>query len=110
MAEQREVRSLDADPCRELIAKPRLFAYGPTGASSAYPSYDPSNRGPDRTAYSMMHFGHANALRQCKVLLGADQLVVGVHSDKEILAHKGPPVMNEEERSVPGSSVVVGCF
>ena len=46
----------------------------------------------------MMHFGHANALRQCKTILGGDQLVVGVHSDKEIEKHKGPPVMNEEER------------
>lgn len=46
----------------------------------------------------MMHFGHANALRQCKTVLGADQLVVGVHSDKEIERHKGPPVMTEEER------------
>lgn len=46
----------------------------------------------------MMHFGHANALRQCKTVLGADQLVVGVHSDKEIEKHKGPPVMTEEER------------
>lgn len=46
----------------------------------------------------MMHFGHANALRQCKTILGADKLVVGVHSDKEIEKHKGPPVMTEEER------------
>jgi ethanolamine-phosphate cytidylyltransferase len=44
----------------------------------------------------MMHFGHANALRQAKAL-GAI-LVVGVHSDAEILRNKGPPVMNEEER------------
>src|SRR5688500_2733326 len=29
-----------------------------------------------------------------------DYLVVGVHSDKEIEKHKGPPVMSEEERSL----------
>jgi len=44
----------------------------------------------------MMHFGHANALRQAKSL--GDYLVVGVHSDAEIEKHKGPPVMKEEER------------
>ena len=27
-----------------------------------------------------------------------DYLVVGVHSDAEILKHKGPPVFNERER------------
>jgi ethanolamine-phosphate cytidylyltransferase len=46
--------------------------------------------------FDMMHFGHANALRQAKAL--GDYLVVGVHSDAEIMKHKGPPVMNEEER------------
>jgi len=44
----------------------------------------------------MMHFGHANALRQARLL--GDFLVVGVHSDKDILEHKGPTVMNEKER------------
>jgi len=44
----------------------------------------------------MMHYGHANALRQSKEL--GDYLIVGVHSDEEILKNKGPPVMNEEER------------
>eukprot|EP00698_Gefionella_okellyi_P018303 TRINITY_DN5470_c0_g1_i1.p1 TRINITY_DN5470_c0_g1~~TRINITY_DN5470_c0_g1_i1.p1 ORF type:complete len:399 (+),score=122.53 TRINITY_DN5470_c0_g1_i1:70-1266(+) len=46
--------------------------------------------------FDMMHFGHANALRQAKAL--GDVLVVGVHSDLEILHHKGPVVMNEKER------------
>jgi ethanolamine-phosphate cytidylyltransferase len=33
-----------------------------------------------------------------------DILVVGVHSDAEILKNKGPTVMNEEERyGIPGS-------
>jgi ethanolamine-phosphate cytidylyltransferase len=44
----------------------------------------------------MMHYGHANALRQAKEL--GDYLIVGVHSDSEIEKNKGPPVMNEEER------------
>lgn len=44
----------------------------------------------------MVHFGHANQLRQAKEL--GHTLVVGVHSDKEITMHKGPPVFNQEER------------
>lgn len=44
----------------------------------------------------MVHFGHANSLRQAKAL--GDYLVVGVHTDEEIEKHKGPPVFNQEER------------
>lgn len=46
--------------------------------------------------YDMMHFGHANSLRQAKLM--GNYLVVGVHTDEEIRVHKGPPVMNEQER------------
>ncbi|XP_045464494.1 ethanolamine-phosphate cytidylyltransferase isoform X2 [Harmonia axyridis] len=46
--------------------------------------------------YDMVHFGHANSLRQAKAL--GDYLVVGVHTDEEIAKHKGPPVFTEEER------------
>mmetsp|Transcript_69406 Transcript_69406/g.104704 ORF Transcript_69406/g.104704 Transcript_69406/m.104704 type:complete len:354 (+) Transcript_69406:28-1089(+) len=46
--------------------------------------------------FDMMHYGHANALRQAKAL--GDYLIVGVHSDADISAHKGPPVMNEQDR------------
>ncbi|XP_073968695.1 phosphoethanolamine cytidylyltransferase [Rhodnius prolixus] len=46
--------------------------------------------------YDMVHYGHANSLRQAKAL--GDVLVVGIHSDKEIAKHKGPPVFTEEER------------
>ncbi|KAJ1981927.1 choline phosphate cytidylyltransferase [Dimargaris xerosporica] len=46
--------------------------------------------------FDMMHFGHANALRQAKAM--GDYLVVGVHSDAEIEIHKGPTVMKEDER------------
>jgi ethanolamine-phosphate cytidylyltransferase len=44
----------------------------------------------------MFHFGHANALRQAKMM--GDVLVVGIHPDAEILKNKGPPVMTQEER------------
>lgn len=44
----------------------------------------------------MVHFGHANSLRQAKAM--GDYLVVGVHNDEEITKHKGPPVFTEEER------------
>ncbi|CAG9764092.1 unnamed protein product [Ceutorhynchus assimilis] len=46
--------------------------------------------------YDMVHFGHANSLRQAKALGG--YLVVGVHTDEEITKHKGPPVFTEQER------------
>lgn len=46
--------------------------------------------------FDLMHYGHANALRQAKSL--GDVLVVGVVSDEEIIANKGPPVLSMEER------------
>ncbi|EGC40222.1 phosphoethanolamine-cytidyltransferase [Dictyostelium purpureum] len=46
--------------------------------------------------FDLMHFGHANALRQAREL--GDILVVGVHTDEEITKNKGPPVMKEQER------------
>ncbi len=46
--------------------------------------------------FDMMHYGHANALRQAREL--GDELVVGVVSDEEIKANKGPPVMSMDER------------
>jgi ethanolamine-phosphate cytidylyltransferase len=46
--------------------------------------------------FDIMHSGHYNAIRQAKAL--TDILVVGVHSNAEILRHKGPPVMSDEER------------
>ncbi|XP_076234293.1 phosphoethanolamine cytidylyltransferase isoform X5 [Calliopsis andreniformis] len=46
--------------------------------------------------YDMVHFGHANSLRQAKAL--GDYLVVGIHTDEEITKHKGPPVFMEKER------------
>lgn len=46
--------------------------------------------------FDMVHFGHANALRQARQL--GTKLIVGVHSDEEISLHKGPPVFTMEER------------
>ncbi|KAL4520866.1 hypothetical protein Ndes2526B_g00051 [Nannochloris sp. 'desiccata'] len=46
--------------------------------------------------FDLMHYGHANALRQAKTL--GDELVVGLVPDREILRCKGPPLMNEDER------------
>ena len=46
--------------------------------------------------FDLMHYGHANALRQARAL--GDQLVVGLVPDSEILRCKGPPLLNETER------------
>lgn len=48
--------------------------------------------------FDLMHYGHANALRQAKSL--GDELVVGVVSDEEIELNKGPPVLSMEERLI----------
>lgn len=46
--------------------------------------------------FDLMHYGHANALRQAKAL--GDELVVGLVGDEEIVANKGPPVLSMDER------------
>jgi cytidyltransferase-like protein len=47
--------------------------------------------------FDMLHYGHANALRQAKAQ--GDTLVVGLVNDEEIVVNKGtPPVMCESER------------
>ncbi|CAA2972398.1 ethanolamine-phosphate cytidylyltransferase [Olea europaea subsp. europaea] len=53
--------------------------------------------------FDMMHYGHCNALRQARAL--GDQLVVGVVSDAEIIANKGPPVTPLNERMIMVSAV-----
>lgn len=53
--------------------------------------------------FDMMHYGHCNALRQARAL--GDQLVVGVVSDDEITANKGPPVTPLNERMIMVSAV-----
>lgn len=65
-----------------------------------HPPLAPLEKKPTRVwsdgCYDMVHFGHANQLRQTKAM--GDYLVVGVHSDAEITKHKGPPVFSQEER------------
>ncbi|KAG6000761.1 hypothetical protein E4U21_005032 [Claviceps maximensis] len=46
--------------------------------------------------WDFFHHGHAGAMVQARQL--GDELYVGVHSDEEILANKGPTVMNLDER------------
>jgi len=46
--------------------------------------------------FDMVHYGHANQLRQSKQM--GDYLIVGVHTDEEIAMHKGPPVFTQAER------------
>ncbi|KAK9986370.1 hypothetical protein SO802_031321 [Lithocarpus litseifolius] len=53
--------------------------------------------------FDMMHYGHCNALRQARAL--GDQLVVGVVSDPEIIANKGPPVTPLKERMIMVNAV-----
>lgn len=53
--------------------------------------------------FDMMHYGHCNALRQARAL--GDQLVVGVVSDAEIIANKGPPVTPLHERLIMVNAV-----
>ena len=50
--------------------------------------------------FDMMHSGHMNAVRQAKLIAESVNgvLVVGVHTDVEIEANKGPPVMRDAER------------
>jgi len=62
-----------------------------------------SERGDDKKvtvfldgAFDLMHFGHANAFRQARLL--GDRLIVGVNSDVSISECKGPPIMNDSER------------
>ena len=46
--------------------------------------------------FDLVHYGHANSLRQAKAM--GDVLVVGVHSDADIRTCKGPPVFTQDER------------
>ena len=49
--------------------------------------------------FDMMHWGHANAIRQARATVGEPcYVIVGVHSDAEIERQKGPCIMNERER------------
>ena len=50
--------------------------------------------------YDMVHFGHANSLRQAKAM--GDFLVVGVHTDEEITKHKVGSTSRAESGPGPG--------
>lgn len=56
----------------------------------------------------MVHFGHANSLRQAKAL--GHYLVVGIHTDEEITKHKGPPVFTEQERYIHSLCLCYTCI
>jgi ethanolamine-phosphate cytidylyltransferase len=58
--------------------------------------------------FDMMHYGHCNALRQARAL--GDELVVGVVSDEEIIANKGPPVIPLYERFRLYSSILCQSY
>ena len=47
--------------------------------------------------YDVFHFGHANFLRQAKVM--GDYMIAGVHGDADITTNKGKPVMDQVERA-----------
>lgn len=46
--------------------------------------------------FDFFHHGHAGVMLQARQL--GDELYVGIHSDESILEHKGPTVMNLQER------------
>jgi cytidyltransferase-like protein len=82
----------------EFIERGR--AYTEYIQSTLNPTSSPGGPDPGRIymdgCFDLMHSGHFNAIRQCKII--GVTLVVGVHSDAEITRNKGPPVMNEAER------------
>ena len=51
----------------------------------------------------LFHYGHVELLRQARAL--GDYLVVGVHADDAVLAHKRQPILTMEERV----ACVAGC-
>ncbi len=51
----------------------------------------------------LFHYGHVELLRQARAL--GDYLLVGVHSDDAVLAHKRKPILTMEERV----ACVAGC-
>lgn len=53
--------------------------------------------------YDVFHFGHANFIRQAKLM--GDYLIAGVHGDADIMQNKGKPVMDQVERALMISSV-----
>ena len=56
----------------------------------------------DMTA-DLFHYGHVEFLRQARAL--GDYLIVGVHADEELVAHKRKPILLMDERV----SCIAGC-
>ena len=51
----------------------------------------------------LFHYGHVELLRQARAL--GDYLLVGVHADDAVLAHKRKPILTMDERV----ACVAGC-
>ena len=51
----------------------------------------------------LFHYGHVELLRQARAL--GDHLLVGIHSEDVILAHKRKPILTMEKRV----ACVAGC-
>ena len=86
---------------KEKGSKARVLFLHPSSSSILVLPFPPLGRAPIRVycdgCFDMLHYGHANALRQAAAL--GDELVVGLIPDSEILRCKGaPPVMCEAER------------
>lgn len=83
-----------ADPQDDVpISKDRIWIDG---------CFDFSHHGIDTLTFNMVyrvnlhHPGHAGAMLQARRL--GKELIVGIHSDQEILDNKGPTVMTLKER------------
>ena len=80
----------------------RRAANGTRATDSATSAVDSATSAVDRGTiyfdgcFDMMHYGHANALRQARAL--GTKLVVGIHSDAQITENKGPPLIPYAER------------
>ncbi|KCV73180.1 hypothetical protein H696_00723 [Fonticula alba] len=85
-------------PVFALVLPPPLHSFLSTMPAAASASTAPTKGSVIWVdgCFDMMHFGHANAMRQARAL--GTQLIVGVHSDEDIAHHKGPTVMQERER------------
>ncbi len=54
----------------------------------------------------LFHYGHIEFLRQARTL--GDYLLVGIHSDEEVEAHKRRPVLTLDERVRSVAGVPLG--
>ena len=61
------------------------------------PSEEKTDRGYVDGCYDLCHSGHFNCLRQAADVV--DTLIIGPNSDADILATKGPTILNGQERA-----------